>query len=271
MSKQYNGRVLLLSLCAAMLLTGCTYESGPKQFPAAEQETPAQQADVPRSESAKEWLKTALEKAETDPEAQKFWYKGFVKNTILSRTTTSMFDGAVVGQDGYNVDARIAAQPYQYYRIGDKRYIRVDDSWMTAKEEPLPFHVWAGFDDWMPFLDQAEQLENAKVYGTECVRFQIKLTAVDWLKNSKSPLFEPLRKQLAGRADMDYILNKSTIKATFWFGKEDRLLREYETWIILPLPEAGTMDQQVKFQFYKYGDPGIKVKDPAEVEQYLLD
>ncbi|MFY0543731.1 hypothetical protein [Brevibacillus sp. H7] len=268
MRKRNTSRLLFSGLCAALLLTGCTYESGSKQFPetnfAAEPETAA------NGESAAEWLKTALVKAQTDPQAQKFWYKGHVKNTILSRTTTSMFEGAVIKPTGYNVDARIARQPYQYYRIGDKRFVRVGQSWMTAQEDPLPFDPLKGFDDWMPFLDQAVQLTDDKVYGKECVRFQLKITGAQWLKKSSSDLFEPIRQQLAGRPDLEYILNESTIKTTFWIGKESHLLHQYETWIILPLPEAGTMDQQVLFQFYKYNDPGIKIKEPEEVEQYLL-
>jgi hypothetical protein len=268
MRKRNTVRLLFAGLCAAALLSGCTYESGDKQFPPTNFD--AQPETVHEGESAADWLKTALAKGETDPKAQSFWYKGHVKNTILSRTTTSMFEGAVIKPDGYNVDARIARQPYQYYRIGDKRYVRVGESWMTAQEDPLPFDPLKGFDDWMPFLDRAVQLTDEKVYGKECARFQLKITGAEWLKTSSSELFEPLRKQLAGRPDLEHILNESTIKTTFWIGRDDQLIHQYETWIILPLPKAGTMDQQVLFQFYKYDDPGIKIKDPEEVEKYLL-
>ncbi|TRY27327.1 hypothetical protein FOI68_02910 [Brevibacillus sp. LEMMJ03] len=270
MRKRTVGLLALSALASALLLTGCTYESGPKSFATTNYGTPSEKTAPQQTESASEWLKTALEKAKTDKDAQKFWYKGYVKNSIMSRTTTSMFNGAVVQPNGYNVDARIARQDYQYYRIGDKRYIRVGDAWMTARETPLPFDVLAGFDDWLPFMDQAVQLNEEKVYGTVCVPFEVKMTGADWLAANKSPLFEPLRKQLADRPDMAAVLRDSTIKTTFWFGKDDRLIHQYETWIILPMPEGGTMDQQVFFQFYKYNDPGIEIKDPEEVEKYLL-
>jgi len=271
MRKRSIVRTLLVSLTAAVLLAGCTYESGAKQFKTTEFGTPQEKTDVPQTESAAEWLKTALEKGNTDKLAQKFWYKGFVKNTLLSRTTTSMFDGAVIKPDGYNVDARIARQEYQYYRIGDKRYVRVGDSWITAQEDPLPFDILRGFEDWLPFMDQAVQLADEKVYGTLCVPFQLKMSGTDWVNGSTSKLFEPIKQQLAGRPDLESLLEQSTIKTTFWIGKEDRLIHQYETWIILPVPGAGVMDQQVRFQFYKYGDEaGIKLKSPEEVEQYLL-
>jgi hypothetical protein len=261
---------LLAACCIAALLGGCTYESGPREFAATNFNKTPQAPPEGLDESPREWLETALEKGRTDPEAQKFWYKGHVKNMILSRSVTSKFNGAVINGKGYNVDARIAAQPYQYYRIDDKHFIRANDYWVTARDEPLAFDVLAGFEDWLPFMDQAVQLEDDKVYGTETAVFQLKMTGADWLAQSQSPLFEPLRQLLAERPELTYILDKSTIKTTFWIGREDRLIHQYETWIILPLPKAGTIDQQVLFQLYKYDDPGIEIKDPEEVEKYLL-
>lgn len=270
MSSLHKGRIFIACLSLVVLLSGCSYSSDDKKFASTNLGTPTEKTNVPQTESAVQWLKTALETAKTNPEAQKYWYKGFVKNTILARTTTSMFEGAVIQPDGYNVDVRIARQPFQYYRIGDKRFIRSDDSWITAQEEPLPFDVLSGFEDLLPLMNKAVQLKDEKVYGEECIPFQIKMTAGDWLKVSNSSLFEPLQQQLVGRSDMGQILDDSTIKMTIWIGKDDHLLHQYETWIILPLPGAGYMDQQVMLQFYKYNDPGIKIKEPEEVEKYLL-
>ncbi|WGV60423.1 hypothetical protein QIH01_04645 [Brevibacillus brevis] len=270
MRKSAKAWLLLAAICTASLLGGCTYESGTKAFATTNLGTKPQEAP-PQTISGTEWLKTALEKGETDEVAQSFWYKGYVINNILSRSTTSMFNGAVINGKGYNLDARIAAQPYSYYHVDDKRYIRANDYWITAQDKPLTFDVLKGFEDWLPFMDQAVQLPDEKIIGVVSVPFQLKMTGAEWLKNSQSLLFEPLKKQLTERPDLDYILKESTIKTTFWFGKEDRLIHQYETWIILPLPEAGTMDQQVMFNLYKYGDTGgINIKEPGEVEKYLL-
>jgi hypothetical protein len=270
MRKQSKIFTLLASICVASLLGGCTYESGQKEFGTTNFDTTPTEAPAELNESGEEWLRYALEKGRTDPEAQKYWYRGHVKNTILARQVNSMFDGAVINNEGFNVGVRVAAQPYTYYRMDDKRFIREKDYWVTAQDEPLAFDVLAGFEDWLPFMDKAVQLPDDKVYGTVTATFQLKMTGAEWLANSQSPLFEPLKKQLGDRPDLEYILNESTIKTTFWIGREDRLIHQYETWIILPLPEAGTMDQQVFFQLYKYDDPGIHIKDPSEVEKYLL-
>lgn len=272
MRKAKKAWALLAAICTASLLGGCTYESGTKAFATTNFDQKPDQTTTVQTESGAEWLKTALEKGKTEKDAQTHWYKGHVKNMILSRSTTSMFNGAVINGKGYNVDARIAAQPYSYYRIHDKHYIKAKEQFVTAPDEPLAFNVLLGFDDWLPFMEQAVQLPDEKVIGVETVPFQLKMTGAEWLMNSQSPLFEPLKKQLAERPDLDYILKESTIKTTFWFGKEDRLIHQYETWIILPLPEAGTLDQQVHFNLYKYGDTGgIHIKEPEEIEQYLLN
>ncbi len=267
-----NKWFLLALLLSLALVTGCTYHSDVKEFAAPDTETAPVEQPVPQDKSAVEALKTALEKGRSDKEAQKFWYSGYVKNTILSRATTSMFDGIVVNPDGYLVNGRIAAQPYQYYRNGDKTYLRVGDYWITAKEPPLPLDVLKGFDDWLPYLDSAVQLEEDKVIGKMCTPFQIKISGEEWLKKSGSELFAPLQKELAdtGRKDLEALLAQSTIKMTFWVGNDDQLLHQYQTWIIIPLPAAGYMDQEVKFTMFKYNDPGIKLNSLEEVEKYLL-
>ncbi|RNB90361.1 hypothetical protein EDM56_07555 [Brevibacillus fluminis] len=271
-------RVAPVCLSVAFLLGGCTYPSDVKELKANTSTAPTD-IGTPAGPLAVERLKKAIEKAETDPNAQKFWYTGYVKNTILSRTTTSMFDGIVSKPEGYLVNARIAAQPYQYYRYHDKTYLRNGDYWITAQEQPLSFDVWKGFDDWLPFLTNAVQLPSEKIMGVDTTPFQIKISGAQWLAGSNSDLFGDLKKEIADRPDMQELLKQSTIKTTIWVSndgktdseKEDSdLIFKYQTWIIIPLPGAGYMDQEVNYTFFKYNDPGIKLPDISEVEKYLL-
>ncbi|MGC5326365.1 hypothetical protein [Brevibacillus sp. SYSU BS000544] len=269
---------LLAITSAALLVSGCTYEPGVKSF-ANELKPEKAEASVNQTESGLEWFKESLKNMETNPKAQKFWYKGYVKTTILSRQTNSMYDGIVVKPEGYLVNGRIAAQPYQYLVRGDKRFIKIKENWLVAKEEPMPVNVMAGYEDWLPFLDKAVQLEDEKVLGTMCTPFQIKMTGEEWLAKSNSDLFAPLKQQLGNRSDLQQILKDSTIKMTFWIGNDekdkkegkDRLIHQYQTWIILPIPGAGYMDQEVLYTFFKYDDPGIKLTELDEVNKYLLE
>ncbi|WP_139491586.1 hypothetical protein [Brevibacillus dissolubilis] len=275
MSNLKKPLVLGLVISLATLLGGCTYESGPKLFAsdtkeAQEVTSPEENLQPAAPGEAKEALIKAIKDHKTNPKHQKFWYDGYVKNTILSRTTTSMFNGVVVNPDGYLVNGRIATQDYQYYRNKDKRYVRKGDYWITAKEEPLELDVTRGFEDWLPFLDQASVLPEEKVIGTICTPYQIKISGTDWLANSTSPLFEPLRQELAGRSDLQSILKETTVKMTFWIGT-DGLIHQYQTWIIVPIPGAGYMDQEVNFRMFKFTDESIALPDVAEVEKYLLD
>lgn len=270
MRKRSKCKAAFALLSLLVLLTGCTYESGEKKF-ALEADKATEAQPIAQTVNARQILTEAIQNAKTNDKAQKFWYKGHVKNTLLSRTTTSMFEGAVVMNKGYNVDARIARQDYQYYRINDKRYVKVNGNWMTAGEDPLPFDVLSGFDDLLPLMDRAEQVKDSdEVYGEDCYPFQVKMTVSEWLQLSQSSLFAPLKEELAGRTDMSQILDNSTVKLTIWVGKNDHLFHQLETWIILPFPDGGYMDQQILFSFYKYDDPGIQIKEPEEVEKYLL-
>jgi len=265
-----KGLICAVGLTLLAFLSGCTYESDPKQLMAKAELPAAAEGKPAPAGAASAALKEALAKVEKDPATQSFWFKGFVKNTILSRETTSMFEGGVNRPDSYTVTARIAAQPFTYYRYKDKRFINAKNAWMTATEEPLPVDVFKGFDDWLPFMEHAVQLPNEKVVGKECIPYQVKISAQEWLSMSNHPQFEPLRKELANRPDMADIIKKSTVKMTMWFGKDDQLIHQYETWLIIPLPGAGYMDQRVFFQLFKYSDQQIEMKDPAEVEKYLL-
>ncbi|MET3290654.1 UNVERIFIED_CONTAM: hypothetical protein ABID98_003224 [Brevibacillus sp. OAP136] len=217
-------RMAPVCLSVAFLLGGCTYPSDVKELKANTSTAPTD-IGTPAGPLAVERLKKAIEKAETDPNAQKFWYTGYVKNTILSRTTTSMFDGIVSKPEGYLVNARIAAQPYQYYRYHDKTYLRNGDYWITAQEQPLSFDVWKGFDDWLPFLTNAVQLPSEKIMGVDTTPFQIKISGAQWLAGSNSDLFGDLKKEIADRPDMQELLKQSTIK-THHLGQQRRQHRQ---------------------------------------------
>ncbi|WP_232695723.1 hypothetical protein [Brevibacillus daliensis] len=266
MLRKRPGKHLLASVTALALLSGCTYESAPKEFVKLETEQPGK---TPEKNPA-QVLQTALSKAKTDPEAQKFWFSGYVKNRMMSRELTSMFDGIVADSDSYQVTGRIAAQEFVYYRNNDDKYIYRGGSWITAREESIPVDVFKGFDDWIPFLDRAVEMPEEKVISTMTTPYQIKITGKEWVENSNIDLFKPLQDELAGRPDLDKILENTTIKTTFGIGQKDGLIHSYQTWIIVPVPGAGYMDQEVNFKFFKYGE-NLQLTPMTEVEKYLLD
>ncbi|RFB38487.1 hypothetical protein [Brevibacillus sp. VP] len=275
---QNKGKWLLAGITALSLLSGCTYESAPKEFVKIEDTAPA---GIAPAENPAAVLRAALEKGkssfemmkngvQTEVDPSKYWFSGYVKNRMMSRETTSMFDGIVEGPDAYQVTGRIARQEFVYYRKGDKRYIFKGGNWITAREEPIPIDVFRGYEAWLPFLDKAVQMPDEKVISTETIPYQIKITGKEWVEKADSNLFAPFKEHLQDRPDMNEILANTTIKMTVGIGKDDGLIHSYQTWIILPIPGGGYMDQEVKFTFFKYGE-NIQMKDPEEVKKYLLD
>lgn len=254
----------ILSAFMLLLLSGCTYSSGEKVFFQTE---PVESKPTAQAE---ERLRTALETLHTSEEAQKFWFSGYVANDLNKRRTTSMFNGVVVQPHGYTVDVRLAGQPYQYYKWDDHRFIFTEKKgWYRVTEEKLPFDPWMGFTWWEPFLDRAKQLPNEEILSNDCEVYQIRTNGAEWIKKSGSPLFADLHALMKDTPGIEPLLEQTDVTMTLWIGAEDNLIYQYQTLIKMPLPAAGYTDQEIKFRFYHYGDPGIKVKTPEEMEKYL--
>ncbi|WP_066633876.1 hypothetical protein [Desulfolucanica intricata] len=245
-------------------LAGCTYQSGEKTF---EQSEETQQKPV---ENAAEIISTALNTTLNTEEAHKFWYSGWVANDMQKRRVTSMFDGVVVRPHGYVVNARLAGTPYRYYKWDDNHFLYTGDTgWTRVTGEQPPLDPFLGLTWWEPFFGQAVQLPDQEVLGRECRVISIEVSGAQWLEKSSSPLFADLRKTASAAPGMEELLEESRVKMTLWTGIEDNLIYQYRTWINLPVPGAGYMDQEIYFRFYKYGDPGIELKTPREMEQEM--
>lgn len=265
MRKKWANLFVMLPLCL-VLLSGCTMPSSTKNLPLSDDQTA--KAEI----NGQPILQEAIQTTNTSPGANQFWYKGYIKNSIEKRTTTSMYDGVVVRPNqAYLVNARMAGKPFQYYRWGDKQFIKSDDVWYKArKEDVLPFDPLHGFSDWLPLFSHAYQLPDDAVLNKPCSVIQVKISGKDWVTKSPSPIFYQLKSQLSSQ-ELNQVLDNTIVKTTFWIGKEDHYIYQYDTWIVMPLPEAGYFDQETFFQFYKFGDVGISkvIQPPEEVQKWV--
>lgn len=261
-----------------LLATGCTYASEVTSFP---EPADAAAAVDPEIVDATELLTRAIEISDTDDAAQSFWYTGYVKNNIGRRATTSMYDGIVYRPgDAYLVNGRVATRPYRYFRFGEKSYINRGANWFTGEEDqqlPLPYDPLRGFSDWLPFMSNAEKLADDAVLSTPTYVVQVQMDAREWVENSPSELFDELREALGGDETLQHLLENTTVKTTFWIAKEDapnqaNYILQYNTWLIVPLPGGGYVDQQIFFRFYQHDDVSIanQLSSPERVEQYVL-
>ncbi|MCF6092582.1 hypothetical protein L1765_01060 [Microaerobacter geothermalis] len=255
---------LLLVLVGMIFFSGCSYESGPKTFDDAVEKIPGQ----PMA-NGKELLGKAIAAMESK-ETVKFWYTGYVANNIQKRRTTSMYDGVVIRPNGYLVNARMAGQPFRYYRWDDKVYLKLGNTWYPAEEPYLPMDPFKGFSFWEYYIDQAVQLPDAEVLGekTRVVRLELKGKqlydlAVQFLEDHT---YFPIE----DTEDLRDTLDRTTVTTTFWISKETYRIVQYQTRINLPIPGAGYMDQEIFFRLYRFNDSGIKMASPEDIEKYAF-
>lgn len=261
----------LLLFTTVILISGCTVESGPKSLNQVSEETEVTQAYP----NAKDVLEKAIKYTqntstlEGHEKVENFWFAGYIRNDIGKRTTTSMYNGAVVNPHGYIVNARLTAEPFQYYRWDDKVFIKDGDSWYRANKDPLPFNLTKGFDGWFPFVEQAVQLKDEEILSVPCSVMQITLTGKEWANESNIHLFSEIKEKIQTDQNMESLLEQTSVTLKVWVGKEDERIHQYQTLIEMPMPGAGYMKQEAFFRLYKFNDPGIKMKSPEEIEQYV--
>ncbi|HEY0827926.1 MAG TPA: hypothetical protein VGE40_07525 [Bacilli bacterium] len=262
----------LFIICMFLLLTaaglsGCTLPTTDTSFPLPEETPQAAAYD------ARELIQTAVNTMNTSKEAQKFWFNGYVKSSVETRTTTSMYQGiANRPAQAYVVNGRIAAQPFRYYSWAGTKFISDHDVWLRAgKEDILPFDPFLGFTDWLPLMQNASLLKDDTILSNLCKVVQIKISAKEWVEQSASPLFGELKALLGTDQATDELLANSIVKTTLWIGVEDHYIHQYSTWIVMPLPGAGYFDQETYFRYFQFDDPSIddQLQAPDKVEHWV--
>lgn len=307
---------ICIVFCLALLLAGCgTLPSQKTAFPDASPAVSAGSAGSAANAApadtvdARPLLREAIETMNTSELAERFWFTGYIRNSLQKHLVTSMFDGVMSRpKEAFIVNGRIAAQPFQYYGYGDERYIKKNDRWRLLFDDeppPLPFDPFAGFSDWLPLLEEAVQRPDETILGRPSHVIEVRISAKDWVERSTSPLFADLdqlaepgsaagnaggtagtagnaagdagdtaAEAMAGnaadlQAEMDRILKETVVKTTFWITKEEKLITQYQTWIVMPLPGGGYFDQETFFRFYRFGDPSIETTHLPEPEDVL--
>ncbi|WP_134699947.1 hypothetical protein [Ammoniphilus sp. YIM 78166] len=271
--KSLKGVPLLLSVL--LLLTGCTIPSSKTVFSLTEQQNPNVTTMDARG-LLQEAVKMTTEGHPGDKKrSNEFWYNGYIRNSIGDRKTTSMYEGILIRpSQAYLVNGRMAGIPFSYYRWEDHYYLKKGDVWFRAsKDQVLPYDPFNGFLDWLPLMDNAQKLPDDAVLNTPTDVIEVRISGKEWVEKSTSPLFEELKEKIATDPSLAHVLDNSVVKTTIWIGKEDRYIYQYRTWIVMPLPGGGYVDQEVYFRFYKFGDPGIpdRVKQPEEVEKWVVE
>lgn len=265
-----------LVLSVLLLLTGCTIPSSKTVFSLTEQQAP-NVATLDARSLLQEAVKMTTEGHPDDKKRSnsEFWYNGYIRNSIGDRKTTSMYEGILIRpSQAYLVNGRMAGIPFSYYRWEDHYYLKKGDVWFRAsKDQVLPYDPFNGFLDWLPLMENAQKLPDDAVLNIPTDVIEVKISGKEWVEKSTSPLFQELKERITADPSLAHVLDNSVVKTTIWIGKKHRYIYQYRTWIIMPLPGGGYVDQEVYFRFYKFGDSGIRdrVKEPQEVEKWVIE
>jgi hypothetical protein len=272
-----TGRLLgaLWMAVAVSLLAGCTVlPSERSAFPEG-----TSGAGVPVIETPQDTVdaRPVLEEAllAMEAEADKYWYSGYIRNPMEKHLVNSMFDGVVLRpKQAYLINARIAGQPYQYYSYEGVNYLKDQDRWYPIPGNvALPFDPLAGFADWLPLMEKAVKKPDEQVLGAWSDVYEVRISGKSWIESSPSLLFEELKAVLdAGSDDLSRLLEQAIVKTTLKIGKEDRFIREYDTWIVMPLPDGGYVDQRIYVRLYRFDDPSIEAQQlpvPSRIEDWI--
>jgi len=272
-------RAAAAGLLAAAMMAGCsTLPSQKTSFPVTSSSAPGANAGTSgagtgtddKTFDAGKLLEQAIKTTDTAEQAQRFWFSGFIRNTMQNDVVTSMFQGVVSRpKEAFIVNGRIAAQPFQYYGYDGLRYIKASGGWQSLaddEEAPLPLDPMFGFRDWLPLMSDAVRRPDEAVLGVPSTVIEVRLDGKSWVERSPSSLFDPLREQLGASLELDQLLSNTVVKATFWIDKEHSLISQYQTWIVLPLPGGGYVDQETFVRLFRFGDPSIDTQHLPSLE-----
>jgi hypothetical protein len=247
---------LLVLVALALLVTGCSKPSEIKELSevAVVDQLPDGASDV----DATALLEDAV--AAHDLIANdKFWFNGYVRTNVDRRTVNAMLDGvADMGMQQYFVNGKIATQKYTFYRDGAESYLRRNDVWTKADaaSNKQEFNPYVGFNAWIPAAKYAIRLPDATILGATCTVLQLKLTGTQWLATGSNSLFAEIQSNLT-QPDVKTISDNTTVKTTLYIDQATSRVIQQSTWLVMPLPSGGSLDQEIFFRFYKFDDPAV--------------
>lgn len=267
MDKKY---IIILWSTLLLVLTACTIPSGENVFT---DEAEEEQTAIEKSEVT---LEEAIENTASDL-LERFWFRAHVANNIEKRRITHMTtNGIVIRPDGYYMNNSFITKPYEYYRLGDRVYVRNNENWFRGREPNVPFDPFYGFDAWLPVADRATLLREDDVLSIPTVVYEIELTGDEFLQLHPDG-FEQLPEEMK---TMKPLLDETNVRTLFYVGQTEKgtddlhilpVIYKYETWIQMPVPGAGYMEQEIQHFIFRVNEESVEMPDVDEIERYLID
>jgi hypothetical protein len=264
--KRFNLLLILLLLTLTSVFTvGCSIRSGPKDL-ATKGLINLSTIEGVYDAKAVQNLTRAFDT--TAKEGNKFWFSGWLGTKVQKRTigfyvATGTFDK----QKGYILDARIFNEPFRYYRWGNDVYVSEEEKWRKVEPTQVPLQPFADFDKLIPYAKKAVKLPDEKVLSKECDVYKISLNYDEAAKMLNTlGIGIPKGKTVASsvyfkKMKMDLVVNA---------GKADHFIYQFRTYTSIPLPDAGTMYQEVSMKFFDYNSSTVNLPGPEKIAPYMV-
>ncbi len=257
--KKSASPLLFITLMAiSILFSGCTVKSGPRDFAKPEL------LQVKPADEAAEKLAAAF--STTARDGKKFFFTGWAVTKVQKRNAGFYINSGTYDQEkGYLIDASVFGQPFRYYRWGNDVYISEAEKWRKVSPTSAPLEPFTGFTRLQFPAGKAIRLPDGEVMSSKCEVYRISLDAGDAALESLG--LKPAKDLTAAKPYLD----RMKMKITLWIGKNDNFIYQYKTETTMPVPQAGSIYQEVFFKFWKYNNPGINLEPPKKkIEPYLL-
>jgi len=268
----------IVVVCSFLLLSACTLPSGENVFDDERQEQGQDREEVDLNESDDSIsLETAINRTQSDL-LERFWFRAHIANNIEKRRNTHMtLNGIVERPHGYYMHNSLLTERYEYYRWDDQTYIRQNSNWFRGREPQLPFDIFYGFDEWGDYVDDAEVIGEDDVLGIPTHVHEMELSGTELLEIDSPTLNELID---VDSENLSSILEDTTLRVLFYVGDVAKstdnqlvlpIIYKYQTWIQMPIPGAGYMEQEVQYFIFRVNDEQAELIDVDEIEKYLIE
>lgn len=222
MVKPRNVLTLFLAASLSLLIMtgGCSYPSADRQFTSVKEEK-SMAGEATSTLPLKELIRIAVDTNRNAPMLQKFWFSGWVSNTIEKRKVNSMYRGVVILPHGYYADVKVAGTPYRYYKWDDYKFLWTEkDDWMRAGKDRFSLDPFLGFDWWASVADRATALPDEEILNHKTHPFQLQLSGEEIAGLIEAPFFPEEVAKLSATSEWQSLLKQTTVTANLWIGDD---------------------------------------------------
>lgn len=249
----------LLLGAGLILISGCSIKSGPQEFVKNPQPAVRQAADAPAK------LAQAFETTAKD--GNRFYFSGWQVTKIQKRSLSLITNGSFDKDKGYILDARIFGQPYRYYRWKNDVYISESDKWRKAAPSDAPLAPFADFDKLTFLTGKAVQLPDEAILSKKCNVYRMTLGYKDAVRAAQAM---GVNLSAETNSDTGRFMSGMTMSFTVWAGQSDNFIYQFQTAMNMPVPEAGSLYQEVKYKFWDYNSSTVNIPSPQKIQRYII-